>query len=122
MLGDYKTTITPRPDLKPAERSALDSVRRERDQLIALMRKALDDLRQDLAKRDPGDQASSGEAEAEWTKRYKAMKEEKSFKDAKSRSEELAAAIGKFLAKPLRPGFSSEFETAHGYVWLFLRK
>jgi hypothetical protein len=120
LVGDFCTNVTPRGNLTLAERQDFQSLRKQWDETIAVLRNQIDDLRKDFAKRFPGDAINSPEAAAEWKSAYQAMDENQKALEAKS--EELEGAMAKYLVRPPRDGRLSKYSTTHGYVWLFLRK
>jgi hypothetical protein len=122
LVGDFCTTVTPRADLTPAERQKFQFLRKQSAETIAAIIKQLDELQADFAKRYPGDAIRSDEANAEWTKEYRAMGDSEQHKALETRSKELDAAMATYLVKPSRKGAFVDYSTTHGYVWLFQRK
>jgi hypothetical protein len=122
LLGDFCTTLSPRPDLSAEERTKMMAIRKQSDEFAGKMREAMTKLRKEFSEKYPGETAGTPEGEAAWEKSYKALRESDLFKGSEAKAKEFETAIGKYLVRPEKPGSFNEFATTHGYVWLYLRK
>ena len=122
LLGDFCTTISPRPDLTAEERKQMMTIRRDSDEFASNMRDAMTKLRKEFNDKYPGDAAYSKDAEAEWTKSYKALHESELFKGSDAKAKAIEASMSKYLVRPEKPGSFNENATTHGYVWVYIRK
>jgi hypothetical protein len=123
LVGDFRTTLTFRADLTSEERQEFESLRKQVKETEAERRKLVSALREDLAKRFPGEAIDSDEAKAEFKRSVQVIHESPRYKAAEKRRDELDAATNKYLFRP-RPKGRTPFQYAnpHGYVWLFQRK
>jgi hypothetical protein len=122
LLGDFCTTISPRPDLTPEEREQMMVIRRNSDEFAGKMRDAMTKLRKELTDKYPGEAVYSKEAETEWEKSYKALNESELFKDSDAKAKAIEASMSKYLVRPEKPGSFNDNATTHGYVWVYIRK
>ena len=128
LLGDFRTTVTPRPDLKKEE--------------IAWLMTLESDLAANEAKAAPLREKVQKEI-SEWARsKWKTTEDrleddaQQAIRDESDRREraagltaieEKSAALSKqklaFLLKPEKQRFGDEdYSTCHGYLWLYLRK
>ncbi|HEV3301145.1 MAG TPA: FG-GAP-like repeat-containing protein [Planctomycetaceae bacterium] len=122
LLGDFCTTVSPRPDLTPAQRLEMYKTLERKRETSAQLRQQLDEQLQEIRRRYPGDKLHSRAADEEWSKMYKAMRDSKQREELESRAKQLDGAVAAYLAKPERRGSTPHLDTVHGYVWLFRRK
>jgi hypothetical protein len=122
LVGDFCTILSVRPDLTPAEREEMMALRKQSEESRKPIHDSMKKMRKEFEAKYPGDAAFSPEADAEWSKNYKAWHEGDVYKTADAKGKELQAALGKYFMKPEKPGSFNESATTHGYVWLYLRK
>ncbi|HEV8004178.1 MAG TPA: FG-GAP-like repeat-containing protein [Planctomycetaceae bacterium] len=121
LLGDFCSTVSPRPDLSPKQRAEMFTTLAQENAANATLRQNLEDLRLDIKRRYPGEKFTSHASEAEFEKRYKAMNESQQHKALEAKVKQLDAILPRYLSKP--NGHSIDgLATDHGYVWLFRRK
>lgn len=124
LVGDFRGTITPRPDLTPDKRQEFAKLIEERATAIQLVKDRVEVMRQRFTERYPGDLIFSDEAVKVWSTEYKAFRNSDEIKQAQERTTEITGKIGAYLLEPTRKSaFSSDDKaTQHGFVWLFLRR
>jgi hypothetical protein len=122
LLGDFCTTVSPRPDLTPAQRLEMYKTLERSRETSAQLRQQLDEQLQEIKRRYPGDELHTRAADEEWSKMYKVMRNSKQRAELESRAKQLDGAVAAYLAKPERRGSTPHLDTVHGYVWLFRRK
>ncbi|HEV8068536.1 MAG TPA: FG-GAP-like repeat-containing protein [Planctomycetaceae bacterium] len=121
LLGDFCSTISPRPDLSATQRAEMFAMLAQKNAAAATLRQNLEDLRLDIKRRYPGEKFTSHASEAEFEKRYKAMHESQQCKALEAKTKQLDAILPRYLSKPI--GRSADgLSKDHGYVWLFRRK
>jgi hypothetical protein len=80
-------------------------------------------LRDDFKKRYPGDAINSDEANAEWSKAYKELRESPEAKQMEEQEAKFVREIRPYLTDTHGTGDRSfDLAKPHGYVWLYLRK
>ncbi len=122
LLGDFCTTVTPRPDLTEDERKELQALRHQAKEIEPQESKLIGDARRVHNERYPGEAAYTDEAVAEWAKAYQAVFKTPEYKALNAKTKQLDASMEKYLVKPPQEGQFTPYATTHGYVWLFLRK
>jgi hypothetical protein len=122
LVGDFQSTITLRPDLTPAELAEFARNQDEVATIVAASIAARDAMGKAHREKYPGDTHYSEEAAKEWTRKYRESQESEANKAREARIEELTKAAHQYLVQPEKPGMFDDYETTHGYVWLYLRK
>ena len=126
LVGDFRTTISPRPELTPTDRAAIQTILKQlRDgeqHSPPEVDKACEEMEEDMARRFPGEERYSEKGMAAYKIAYKKLHESKEFKQWRAGTEKLNESLTKYLVKPEREGSINKYATCHGYVWLFLRK
>jgi hypothetical protein len=122
VLGDFCTAYEPRT-LDEAEKQQLKKLVKELGDNGKLFGDKLKALREDFAKRYTGEAIHGDEANAEWSKEYKALSEGPEAKQMEEQEARLVKEIRPYLADTRDSGDSSfDLAKSHGYVWLYLRK
>jgi hypothetical protein len=123
LLGEFCTTLTPKPGLTATEHAKLLSLYEGVREAQANLRTANEKARVAFCKQFPGDECFSVAATLAWREQVIKMAQDRKYKawqtKAKTNLPEMLAA---YLAKPSRPERFNDYCTCHGYVWLFLRK
>ncbi|WP_417380739.1 FG-GAP repeat domain-containing protein [Gimesia sp.] len=123
LLGDFNTTYDFRDDLTKQEKQQVKAMLSEAETVGKAYGDKMKALREDFAKRYPGDEIYSDKADKEWSKAYKAIKDSPEAKAYDKHDAEFAQQMKPFLASTHRKGNRSfDLAKSHGYVWLFLRK
>jgi hypothetical protein len=122
LVGDFRSLKRLRADLTADDRSRLAKIQSELNSLAHERRGAMDAMQRAFAEKYPGDESVSDEADAEWQATYTAYRDSDATKLREARVAELYQAMVEFLIKPSSVGRFDDYETTHGYVWLYLRK
>jgi hypothetical protein len=122
LVGDFRTSKTLRAGLTAEDRAQVDEIQERLKSLRDERRTALADLQKSFDEKYPGERATSDEATAEWTKSYTAFRESAAMKGREAEIEVLNRSLQTFVSKPEAAGKFDDYETTHGYVWLYLRK
>jgi hypothetical protein len=123
ILGDFSTAYEPRTNLSDEEKEQFKSLLAELEASSKPFGEKMKALREDFAKRHPGDAAFTPEANEEWSKAYQALREGPETKQMEAIEGELVRQIRPYLAKTYGDGDESFYlAIPHGYVWLFVRK
>ena len=123
LVGDFCTYVSPRKDLSAAERRALrkgmaaleEEVEQRRDRILKAFKA--------LVKRYSREELAKKEVQDRLMKKRQEMLAEPAFKKVADVYAAKQKELNRFLEKPQRKTFgANDRATAHGYVWLFLRK
>ncbi len=123
LVGDLSTALEVKPNLTDDERQALKQLVAEAEANGKARSEQMLALREEFAKRYPGDAILSDEANDEWSKAYQAMRNSPESKVREQREAALVRQMRPMLAE-IRGSGDRMFDlmTNHGYVWLFVRK
>ncbi len=126
LVGDFRTTTSPRKNLTAAERQELKSIREKMGKTEAELAKLREPIQ---AKLDafinsvPRNEIVKEENQEKWRKMSKELYGSGDYKRMADIHAEQAKAFAQYLEKPAKQMFGPEdMATAHGYVWLYLRK
>lgn len=123
LLGDFCTAYEPRQDLDGDESKQLEQWITERSKINKAFADKMAALRKDFRERYPGDMVFSDEADEQWSKAYKALKDGPEYQSMVAGEAEWVRQVRPFLAKTQGQGDRThDLPLSHGYVWLFLRK
>lgn len=123
LVGDFSTAYAPRPDLTQAEKDEFTTIIAEAETASSGFADKMKKLREDFAKRYPGDEAYSDEANEVWQTEYQALRESPEAKVMEASEAEFVSKMRPFLAETHGDG-DHEYDLAvpHGFVWVYLRK
>lgn len=123
ILGDFCTAYDLRKDLTDKEKKELKALITRTESVGKKFADKFKALRDYFAKKYPGDKIYSDEATAEWSKKYKEIKESPEAKEVDKIEAKFVKQMLPFLASTKGEGNRSfDLAKSHGYVWLFLRK
>lgn len=123
LVGDFRTTLTPKQNLTSRERSKLLAGYQEIKDAQENLRKANEPARIEYCREFPGDECFSLEAQSAWRARALKLSQSKEYREWQKKARtDISQPLGQYLVKPPRPGRFNDYCTCHGYVWLFLHK
>ena len=126
LVGDFCTTTSPRKNLTAAQREEMKTLREKMAKThaeLAELRKPIEAKLEALIKSIPREEMVKDENQEKWRKMSKELYGSGEFKKVADIATEQTKAFNQFLEKPAKQMFGAEdMSTAHGYVWLYLRK
>ncbi|MBL8820041.1 MAG: VCBS repeat-containing protein [Planctomyces sp.] len=123
LVGDFFTSFHIRKDITESDRKVVADLLKIGSPSAKAFGKKMQELRDDFAKRYPGDAIFSEKADKEWSKEYKALRESPEAKAMEGEEKELAQNLKPFLASTRGDGDRLfDLAQSHGHLWLFLRK
>jgi hypothetical protein len=122
LLGDFCTAYEPRT-LDESEKEQFQKLLAELEGSGKPFGEKMKALRDDFAKRYPGDAIYSDKADKEWSAAYQALRSGPEAKQMEEQEAKLVRQIRPYLAQTHGDGDQSHYlAMPHGYVWLFIRK
>ena len=122
LVGDFCTAYEMRT-MDEAEKQQFQKLLADLDASGKPLAEKMQALRDDFAKRYPGDAINSDEANAEWSKAYKELRDSPEAKQREEQQARLVQEIRPYLADTHGTGDRSfDLAKPHGYVWLYIRK
>jgi hypothetical protein len=126
LVGDFRTTVSPRKDLTPEQRRELQTLREKMDRTNAELEKLrvpIEAKLDEFVKQFSHDELVKEENQEKWRKKMKELYDAPEYKKVADEYAALNKALNQFLEKPAKQMFGADdMSTAHGYVWLYLRK
>lgn len=123
LVGDFCSAFHPKKDLGEAGREKLVSLIGEMEAISKPFADKMKALREDFARRFPGDAITSDEADRAWTEEYQALRTGPEYKAMEKNEASHVRKIRPLLEKTRGNGDRSfDLANSHGYVWLFTRK
>jgi hypothetical protein len=126
IVGDFCSTVSPRKNLTAEERKEMQSVRQKRAALEGDMKKQNERLQaamQEYAKSFPKADILKKEVQDKLRQKQKDLRNDPEYKKVSTAYEEQTKALNKYLETPKLQQFGpGDLSTAHGYVWVYLRK
>lgn len=122
LLGDFCTAYQMRT-MDEAEKEQFKKLITELESSGKPLGDKMQALRDDFKERYPGEAINSDEANAEWSKAYKELRESPEAKQREEQQARIVRKIRPYLADTHGTGERSfDLAKPHGYVWLYLRK
>jgi hypothetical protein len=123
LLGDFCTTLTPKPGLTTTEHTKMLSLYEGVREAQAHLRDANETLRVAFCKQFPGDECFSVAATVAWRDQAIKLVQDPKYKAWQTKAKtNVPEMLATYLAKPSRRDRFNDYCTCHGYVWLFQRK
>jgi hypothetical protein len=126
LVGDFCTTMSPRGDLTPVQRGAMLDLRKKMavtEAALKKQRERIDAAFEKIVKTYTRDQLADKETNARLVKQRGEMFKAPAFKKLADAHGEQMKALKQYLAKPAKQTINlDDLSTAHGYVWVYLRK
>ena len=123
LVGDFFTAYDFKTDLSKEKKQEIEDLIVDVESAVDTYRKKMDALREDFAKRYPGDEVFSDEADKAWQTEYKELSNSPEAKRADELDAKFSKSLRPFLATTRGDGDRSfDLAQSHGYVWLYLRK
>jgi hypothetical protein len=126
LVGDFCSTVSPRKNLTAAQRQEMKTLREKMDKTGAELTKLREPIEAKLEafiKSIPEKEMVKDENQEKWRKMRKELYDAPEYKKVADVQAAQAKAFNQFLEKPAKQMFGEDdMSTAHGYVWLYLRK
>jgi len=123
ILGDFCTAYEFKKDLNDSQKQQARKLIAESESIGKKFSEKMEALRKEFNKKYPGDEIVSKQANEEWAKAYKTLRESDEAKKMEENEAEFAKQFRSFLAETRGTGNTTfDLAKAHGYVWLFLQK
>jgi hypothetical protein len=126
LLGDFRTTRQTRPDLPPADLEKVRALLRRMDDLEPQREKASKRIKEELRKfwePIPVKEQLKPEVQKKYRGTVQALQKSEWYRKVFDQFEGIDRELQGYLAKPDKPGLGgNNLSTAHGYVWLYLRR
>jgi|GEM_PF-1025411 hypothetical protein len=123
LVGDFYTAFDFRKDLNDADRATVTQLIEETKRSGEAFKSRMEKLREDFARRYPGDEIYSEQADREWQIAYKELQESPEAKQMNQAGATFVSKLRPFLNSMRSDGDAShDLPQSHGHVWLYLRK
>jgi hypothetical protein len=123
LVGDFYTAFAPKPDLTAAQQAELAAAIDENSAAVKLCADKMKALREDFARRYPGDALYSDEADKAWTAEYRALRAGAEYQQMEASEAAFVDRIRPLLARTHGDGQARhEMAVPHGHVWVYVQK
>jgi hypothetical protein len=125
LLGDFCTYVVARRNLAPDQRKELLAVRKrmaEIEPALAKEQERIEAKLKEVFQHFTRDDWAKEENQQKWRQKQKELYADPAYKNLARQLSEQRTALEQYLEKPSKPAIGDDLATAHGYVWLYLRK
>lgn len=125
LVGDFRTTMGPRPNLSSDERQRLRELRVKlaaADEALSASWQQLNKKMWEPFKDMPPEKVLTNEVQAQIRKRQTELAAEPGHKRVTEEREKLWEQVKPMLAKSAEKSAAGDYGTPHGHVWLYRRK
>ncbi len=123
LVGDFYTAYDLRKDLSAKQTQAVRDLLAEAQSIGKEFAKKMEALREEFAKRYPGDKIYSDEADKAWSKAYQALRNSPEAKKMEAQEKVFVNKLKPYLAGTRGTGQRSfDLAKSHGHVWVLIRK
>jgi len=125
LVGDFRSTVSPRADLTPKERTSLDRLRHVHELLgekLETLRTAIDRKLDEYVVTFTDEEIATDAAQEKIRRKDEELRSDPDYVALANRSRETWKYIESYLEKSKLPEGDDDFSTAHGHVWLYLRQ